>query len=148
MNIKRMSGIATSLAVATLAMLPVGVVGVGAGPASASEYCTPGYYKTGTALVDKKSPWFGTKADVAGGARSIQFWVQSVIVARYTYSNCNQGPTTYFPTAIQYRIQDRDGIHSWGYYKTAPDPRGWRWPNLCAGYDVLGPYWRTWSCGY
>jgi hypothetical protein len=130
----------------TTALLAGGAVAVSAAPAAAAPHCDPGYYKTGTALIERTSGWIRTRPDIAGGSREIQFRVTGMTKARYTYSNCDQGAVRSFPTAIQYRIKGRGGIGGWVNYSTVTDPRGWRWPDLCAGWDPVASMWRTWSC--
>jgi hypothetical protein len=131
-------------ALLTAGLVSSGIVAV-ATPASAAPYCEPGWYRDGTpGLVDKKSGWIGTRPDIAGRARSVQFQVLTNPVYRYTYSNCNQGPRTAFPTAAKARFKDHSGIHAWGYIN-GPS-RGFKFPGKCAGWDIVSQTWKTWSC--
>lgn len=133
-----------------MALAMAGIVSSGAVSARPTPLCEGevGYSKDGTALIERTSPWMRTKPDIVGSPRSVQFRLFGMPYARYTYSNCSQGPRQAFPTAIQYRIAGRAGIGGWVNYSSSSSsqPRGWRWPNQCAGRDPVSGLWRTWNC--
>lgn len=124
-----------------------GLVSLPATPASASEYCEPGYVKVGDAIGEWISPWFATSNDIANRPRKIQYRARTATIGRYVYSNCQRSPNRYFPTANAYRwMLFGGGITAWGGYGGLSLNRGWRWPDYCAGYDPARRLWNTWSC--
>lgn len=131
----------------TTTLLLADMRAISAAQAARAPDCEPGWHQTGTGLVDLISRRFSTRPDIAGNPRGIQFRVLSVRMARYTYSNCQQSRVRYFRTASQYRLWGRGGIGGWVNYTRPPGTlRGWRWPDMCAGWDPVASVWLRWSC--